>query len=172
MPFFHSVGQRLRVFKRGYPHSPRIQTYGPQGRRVGCCSITAILSAYGSGSAAKPKQSADIIGQRTDDARRQPATDQDEHDGRTQTVEHLFVDEMNSFDDLSHAKHIVRCSTVCKVRSLQGPKMPCSFRLCGDPFLLKCWLLRRRILFADHDPAAVAVSALPLDSGLAPLGPQ
>ncbi len=41
------------------------------------------------------KPSADVISERTDDARHQPATDQEEHDDRIQTVEHLFVDEMN-----------------------------------------------------------------------------
>jgi hypothetical protein len=51
---------------------------------------------------------------RTDNARRQPAPDEDEHDYRTQTVDHLFVDEMKTFNDLSHAKHIVWRSTVCK----------------------------------------------------------
>jgi hypothetical protein len=35
----------------------------------------------------------------------------------------LFVDEMNTFNDLSHAKHIVRRSTVRKGEIIVGPQM-------------------------------------------------
>ena len=44
------------------------------------------------------------------------------HD-RTQTVEHLFVDEMHTFNDLSHTKHIVRRSTVCKGAIIVGAEI-------------------------------------------------
>jgi hypothetical protein len=42
-----------------------------------------------------PKQSADIIDERADCARRQPATDQNQHDSRIQAGERLPVGEMN-----------------------------------------------------------------------------
>ena len=54
------------------------------------------------------KPSADIIGERTDDARSQPATDQDKHDDRIQTVEQLLVDEMNFLKGLNHGMHTHR----------------------------------------------------------------
>ena len=52
----------------------------------------------------------------------QPASDQNEHDGRTQTASHLFVDEMKTFKDPSHAKHLVRRSTLWQGAILVGPE--------------------------------------------------
>ncbi len=61
------------------------------------------------------EQSTDVIRQRTDEARRQAATDQDKHERRARTDEHLFVGKMKSFDGLNHLAYIVRRLAVCRV---------------------------------------------------------
>jgi hypothetical protein len=98
------------------------------------------------------KPSADIIGERTDDARRQPATDQDEHDDRIQAIEQLLVNEMNFLEGLSHGMHTHRIyiashSTVWKSATLNYSRSTISIPSRSSN-RERCWgLLPSSILF-------------------------